>query len=141
MTARGKDVPSHDSLQHVFAKEEIERIVIIDDAFDPPILGELDPDAATEFFIAVDDTPDARAELASHGIELTGPGDLTDEHVDILYRARNSLVALQPAWENMAGTRVRDKQEEIEPLRSRLETELAVSVECLGVKEALGSTP
>lgn len=127
------------SLQEVLTRSGVTKVIIIDDAYDPPILGELDPDAPTAFIAAIEDDEACRRRLAEIGVDLAG--ELTDEHIRILYNASGELGPLEVPWENLAGGHVRSKRVEVEALREILEKELGLEVLRSGPEKATEAQP
>lgn len=127
------------SVQEVLKTAEVTKVIIIDDAYDPPVLEELDPDAPTAFIAAVEDDDDCRRRLDEIGVVLGA--ELTNDHLRVLHYATGKLGPLEELWAKLAGRHVRRKRAEVDALGEILEKELGLEVLRTGPEKATETQP
>lgn len=115
----------------------IQRIAIIDDAFDRPSRRSVGAESLVEqFFAEVDADDDARREIEDLGLYLNSPDDITDEFVQKLFSERGNRTALKPHC-NLLFKSHDERNSQLKPLCDSLENDLGCQVDRYGTEDEL----
>jgi hypothetical protein len=110
----------------------INRIAIIDDAYDNPTREDFEGGEDLELFFAeVDADPEARAELANLGYEIANTSDISDEMLGRLFSERQNLTVLKGHC-NRLFHQIDEKQSQLKPLYDSLKHDLGLEVDRYG---------
>lgn len=115
----------------------IERIAIIDDAFDRPSRRGVEAEGVIDqFFAEVDADDQARQEIQDLGLQINSPDDITDEFIQTLFSARGDTRALKSHC-NLLFKGVDEKWSQLKPLYDSLRNDLGCQVDRYGTEDEL----
>jgi hypothetical protein len=115
----------------------IERIAIIDDAYDPPTRNNIEAEGFfDEFFAEVDADAEARSEIDSLGLVLNDVSDITDEFIGKVYSEREKFDALKRHCRLLFQS-IDEKISQLKPLYDSLKNDLGCEVDRFGTGDEL----
>src|SRR5580704_2907345 len=79
----------------VLAQKKVERIVIIDDAYDPITIKNIPSDSLEKFWGEIEEDEKLKKELVDLGVTASKLGDLTDKSLQILLEKFGTLQGLK----------------------------------------------
>lgn len=122
-------------------EKEIRRIVVIDDAYDPPARSDLEHNELAAFWDELDADSLEQEEFAKTlGVSLESDEEISDEGVAAMYEYRNQLGPLQEAFDKHLRSPLEYKHAVLDPFISNLR-ELGLEVQTYGTEYRSGAAP
>jgi hypothetical protein len=117
------------------AQKKVERIVIIDDAYDPITVKSIPSESLEKFWGEIEEDEALQKELADLGITVSKVGDFTDESLQILFAKFGALQGLKIHAQKILGGAI-DARTDVDTIKTNLE-ELQLAVASAGTSEQL----
>jgi len=118
----------------ILGQKNVERITIVDDAYDPLSLRSVPKAALEEFWGEIQDSSDLQKELVTVGIAATKLEELTDAALQVIYEKQESLQGLKEHAKKMLFEVIKARSE-VDIIKSNLE-QLKLTVTLVGSAEA-----
>jgi hypothetical protein len=128
MTGASSQDPRPNYIAGLLDSENIQKIAIIDDAYDPPVREEFDDRDIAEFWEEVSADESALDELTQLNPNIQGPEDITDEVLSNLWENRSTLGVLKEYCERFLFGIPNSKLAQLKPLDDTLTGELGREV-------------
>ncbi len=110
------------SLVTLLEKNHVDKVAVIDDAFDVPTVADLLEDAKEDFWDEIQDNRDALTEVATvSGLQMRGPDDINDTLIEGLWSNREHLIIAKDLCDRFLFRRTNERLSHISPFLSLLE--------------------
>ena len=108
-------------LVDLLEKNQVDKVVVIDDAFDIPTVSDLIEDAEEDFWEEIQSNKDALAEVvATSGLEIRGPGDINDTLIEKLWINKETLTVAKDLCNRFLFQKTNERFSQISPFLSLL---------------------
>jgi len=119
----------------VLSQKKVERIVIIDDAYDPITLKTISNESLEKFWGEIEEDEKLKKELADLGVAASKVADFTDKSLQTLFEKFNALRGLKVHVQKILSN-VIDARTDVDTIKRNLE-ELQLTVASAGTSEQL----